>query len=125
VFQSAFQDFLRDELKVRDYALLATPGGAQCFTLAEYLPKFSWSAWRWTKFLIDVDLPGQVVLLGHENCRWYRDLRFAGFQGAPDMRQLADLRQAAAECAQRFPKCEVSAYFGRRAGHGVTFERTF
>jgi serine/threonine protein kinase len=36
--------------------------------LLDYLPKFAWAGWRWTKFLVDADRPPRIVLIGHEDC---------------------------------------------------------
>ena len=90
-YQPHFQEFLRRELGVTRYALLAIPGGVQTLTLLEYLPKFAWAGWRWMKFLKNLSNPERVVLITHDDCRWYLDNRFAGPADARE-RQIRDLR---------------------------------
>src|SRR5438067_9178462 len=56
-YQQHFEEFLVEGLKLENYSLLAIPGGIQVLNLLEYLPKFAWAGWRWTKFLVDADHP--------------------------------------------------------------------
>ena len=119
-YQQHFEEFLVEGLKLEDYSLIAIPGGIQVLTLLDFLPKFSWAAWRWAKFLVDADQPPRIVLIGHENCRWYKHL-FA--PGASRERITADLRRAAKDLQERFPKVRVELYFARTDGDGhVVFE---
>src|SRR5512136_1026520 len=102
-YQPHFQDFLKAGLGVKSYGLIAVPGGPQFLTLAEYLPKFSWVGWRWMKFLVDLSKPRRIILIGHDDCRWYHDSRFLRPREGVADRQLADLRQVRAQFAERFP----------------------
>lgn len=122
-YQPYFEDFLDNGLRLRHYALLALPGGVQTLTLAEYMPKFAWSGWRLVKFLVDVDKPQRIVLIGHQDCRWYADLRFWK-RRANDEREriIADMRKAMMECAERFPGCHVEGFFARKEKGEVVFE---
>ncbi len=120
-YQPHFQDFLRSGLKLDHYALIAVPGGAQFLTLADYLPKFSWVGWRWAKFLTDLTRPDRLVLIAHDDCRWYLDGRF---WGSPDLhaRQVADLRRAGAQWQERFGNGRVDLFYARHEKDGVSFE---
>jgi hypothetical protein len=121
-YQPHFQEFLRKRLGLDRYALVAVPGGPQFLTLAEYLPKFSWVGWRWMKFLVDLSKPRRVVLIAHDDCRWYRDARF--FHLHPDVgdRQRADLKQVRAAFAERFPGVAIDGFFARLDGDEAVFE---
>lgn len=121
-YQPYFEKFLDNSLKLDHYGLLALPGGVHSLTLAEYLPKYAWSGWRWLKFLVDVDHPTRLILLGHQDCRWYSDPRFWKQEKDERTRQIGDLREAAVECSQRFPETKVEMYFARMAGQEVIFE---
>lgn len=121
-YQPHFQEFLRQELGLERYALVAVPGGPQFLTLAEYLPKFAWAGWRWMKFLVDLSRPHRIVLIGHDDCRWYLDSRFFHARGAVGERQHADLRQLRAVFAERFPAVAVQCYFARLDGPKAVFE---
>jgi hypothetical protein len=52
-FQAGLYEFLNQGLNLNEnYDLLVIPGGPQCLTLVEYLPKFSWASWKWFRFLV-------------------------------------------------------------------------
>jgi len=121
-YQPHFQEFLKAGLGLERYGLVAVPGGPQFLTLAEYLPKFSWVGWRWMKFLVDLSRPHRVVLIGHDDCRWYLDSRFFHARGTVGERQHADLHQVRAILAERFPAVAIEAYFARLVGDEAVFE---
>lgn len=111
-YQPHFQEFLRKGLGLDQYALVAVPGGAHFLTLAEYLPKFSWVGWRWVKFILDLTRPGRVILLAHDDCRWYLDSRFAHDPARLREKVLDDLRRVRAELAERLgPTARIELYF--------------
>jgi hypothetical protein len=121
-FQPHFQDFLRKALGIEHYALIAVPGGAQFLTLADYLPKFSWAGWRWLKFVMGMGSPERVILIAHEDCRWYLDQRF--WPGASSLRekQLRDVAHVRRELAERFARSKVESYYARVEKEQVVFE---
>lgn len=122
VYQPHFQDFLRREKKLEHYALLALPGGVQGLTLEEYLPKFSWAGWRYIKFLMDLDSPSRIILIGHDDCRWYQRGPLAHLIESERNRQLADLRKVAAGWKDRFPASAVEAYYATLTSGKATFD---
>jgi hypothetical protein len=122
-FQPRFQDFLRRDLGVEHYTLVAVPGGVHFLTLVDYLPKFSWAGWRWVKFLADVAPPTRVILIAHEDCRWYHDSRFGTAPQDPRGKQVQDLQAARAGLVERFGKVPVELYYARLGDGGVVFER--
>lgn len=111
-FQAHFQEFLRDRLGIERYALVAVPGGAHFLTLVDYLPKFAWSGWRWLKFLVDLAKPRRVILIAHDDCRWYIEGRFLQ-RGNARERLVADLHQVRRALGERFPAVTVETYFAR------------
>jgi hypothetical protein len=117
-YQQHFEEFLTAGLQLEDYSLIAIPGGVQVLTLTDYLPKFSWATSRWAKFLVDADRPPRLVLIGHQDCRWYQSLRFWESGPALDQRIAADLRRAGESVQQRFPKVRVELYFARTDPQG-------
>src|SRR5262245_31698934 len=70
-YQVHCHDFVRYGLEVTRYALLAVPGGVQPLTLVDYLPKFAWAEWRWMKFLSNLTHPERIIVIAHDDCRWY------------------------------------------------------
>lgn len=111
LYQPYFQDFLRQTIGVRNYGLLALPGGVQSLTLEKYLPKFAWSGWRHIKFLMDLDEPARIILIGHDDCRWYHRGPIERLAGPERTRQEKDLRSVAASWKTRFPNAAVEAYY--------------
>lgn len=121
-FQPHFQEFLRTHVREESYGLIAVPGGAQFLTLAEYLPKFSWAGWRWVKFLGDFVKPRRVVLIAHDDCRWYLDGRFLPHGAGLRERAVEDLKKVRAGILERFPGARVELYFVRLEGGQAVFE---
>ncbi len=111
-YQPHFQEFLRKGLGLGSYALVAVPGGAQLLTLARYLPKFTWVGWRWVKFVVDLVNPARLVLIAHEDCRWYLDARFGHDPARIRERVVSDLRQVGADLKERFGGRRVELYYG-------------
>lgn len=122
-FQPHFQDFLRAELGIEHYALIAVPGGAQFLTLVDYLPKFSWAGWRWVKFIQGLNEPTRVILIAHEDCRWYLDMRFGAASQDPRAKQVRDLQKARAGLAERFGSIAIELYYARLADGRIVLER--
>ncbi len=120
--QPQFHRFLQDGLQLGRYTLIVIPGGIQSLTTLHYLPKFGWAGWRWMKFLVDLEEPPRVVLIGHDDCNWYKKVCWLNRPAALRERILTDLRQARAAVCERFPKARVDAYFARLEGDTVVFE---
>ena len=111
LYQPYFQDFLRGSIGVRNYGLLALPGGVQSLTLERYLPKFAWSGWRHIKFLMDLDEPARIVLIGHDDCRWYHRGPIERSTSPERARQERDLRAVAASWKERFPNTDIGVFY--------------
>ncbi len=122
-YQPHFQQFLRDGLKLDRYALVAVPGGAQCLTLTEYLPKFGWAGWRWMKFMMDLTKPARVIFIGHRDCRWYIENRFVQDPSLSRERQIEDMKRARAALAERFGGVPIHLFFATLTGHDASFEQ--
>lgn len=120
-FQGHFQEFLRERLGADRYGLVAVPGGPQFLTLVDYLPKFSWAGWRWLKFLVDLAQPARVILIAHEDCRWYIEGRFVQ-RGSVRERQIHDLEHVRRAISERFPGLAVETYFARLDNGAGVFE---
>jgi hypothetical protein len=112
-YQQHFEEFLTEGLKLENYSLLAIPGGVQVLAWMDYLPKFSWAVWRWSKFLVDADHPPRIVLIAHEECRWYKGLRFWESGQALNERMTSDLRRVRQSLQERFAKTQVDLYYAR------------
>lgn len=122
-YQEPFHDFVHDQLRIDRYALLAIPGGPQFLTLAEYLPKFSWVGWRWVKFLGDLGNSARVILLAHDDCRWYMDGRFGSAPPSLREKQIKDLRAVCAEMRERFGNIGIELYYARMEKGQAVFDK--
>lgn len=112
-YQPHFQDFLGKGLGLAHYALIAVPGGAQFLTLVDYLPKFSWVGWRWVKFVVDLTRPRRIILIGHQDCRWYLDFRFGADAACVREKVIADMRRVRSGLAERFSAAHIELYYAR------------
>ncbi len=112
-FQAGIHEFLSQGLRIAEsYDLLVIPGGPQCLTLVEYLPKFSWAGWRWTRFLLEAHELKRLILIAHQDCGWYKELPSHLHESAePRRRQEQDLIRAEAAIVKEFPHLSVESYY--------------
>jgi hypothetical protein len=121
-YQAPFHEFVRNELGLDKYALLAVPGGPQFLTLGEYLPKFAWAGWRWVKFLGDLGNSARIILIAHEDCRWYLDGRFGPAPANLREKQIRDMRRVCAALRERFGEVGIELYYARKEQGRAVFE---
>ncbi len=112
-FQAGLYEFLNSGLKLgAKYDLLVIPGGPQCLTLADYLPKFSWASREWFRFLLEAHAPKRIILIAHQDCGWYKSLpAFLHSGSEPRQRQEEDLRRAREALTRDFPGLNVELYY--------------
>ena len=112
-FQTGLHEFLNDALRLNgNYDLLVLPGGPQCLTLVEYLPKLSWALTKWLRFLVEGHELKQMVLIAHQDCGWYKQLPFHLFGSSdPRRHQEDDLRRVKHAMAKDFPHVRVDLYY--------------
>jgi len=121
-YQPHFQEFLTKGLGLGHYGLVAVPGGAQLLTMADYLPKYSWAGWRWIKFMMNLSQPNRVVLIAHEDCRWYLDPRFGYDTTSIEARQINNLEQVRRSMIERFGARRVDLYYARLESGRAAFQ---
>ena len=120
-YQPHFQEFLQTGLGLAHYALIAVPGGPHCLTLSDYLPKFAWAGWRWVKVMERVAQPERIILIAHDDCRWYVSMGFVSAMTRLRERQIEDLKTARTELVERF-STKVDLYYARLEGDHAVFE---
>lgn len=119
-FQAQFHNFLKESLKLGDdYFLIAVPGAAHFLTLVEYLPKFAWAGRRWLRFLQKQFELERIILIGHEQCLWYEQMRALRVVSAREQQE-ADLRKVVAELRSEF-NVPAEAYFAALEEGNVKF----
>jgi hypothetical protein len=112
-FQAGIREFLNRGLNLgENYDLLIIPGGPQCLTLVEYLPKFAWAGSKWFRFLIENHELKRLILIAHQDCGWYENLPVHLHSSAkPRERQEEDLRRAHRALMRDFPEISVELYY--------------
>lgn len=93
-YRSYHARFVEEHLGLTDYDLLALPGGSQVLNLV-VLPKIRTFFYKMVWFLGKKHHPKKIVLLGHEDCSWYKDYRFGPVHVDLKERQLTDLKTVA------------------------------
>jgi hypothetical protein len=122
-FLPHFQDFCRTALKMDHYALIAVPGGPQVLTLLGFLPKFSWVGWRWVKFMVDLTRAERIVLIVHDDCRWYLQSLFGHNAARIHERMIEDAQKVRVELLERFGQRTIEIYHARLEGNCASFDR--
>jgi hypothetical protein len=112
-FQSAFREFMAQTLKLEGkYDLMVLPGGPLSLTLAEYLPKFSWSSWKWLRFFVEHHEIRRLILIQHQDCGFYKTMPHHLHSSTdPRQRQEQDLRRSAAALKKDFPSLAVELFY--------------
>ncbi len=112
-FQAGIREFLDRGLKLgENYDLLIIPGGPQCLTLVEYLPKFAWVGGKWFRYLVENHELKRMILIAHQDCGWYESLPLHLHSSAkPRDRQVEDLRRAYRSLMKEFPEIRVELYY--------------
>jgi hypothetical protein len=111
-FQHANHEFLAEGLRLPTYALISIPGGGHFLSLERVLPKYAKIGSQAIAFHVKRARPGRFVLIGHEDCLFFKEKAQYFFSEA-DMaeKQMANLRRARAVLAERFPGLPVDTYF--------------
>jgi hypothetical protein len=122
-FQPHFQDFLSKHLSLDHYALIAVPGGAQLLKVLDFLPKFSWVGWRWIKFMVDLTQAERIILIVHDDCRWYLQDLFGHDRARVHERMIDDALRVRAGLLERFGDRAIEVYHARLAGTRAVFDR--
>jgi hypothetical protein len=111
-FQAGFYAFLNLKLGLEEnYDLLVLPGGPQCLTLVEYLPKFSWAGWKWFRFLVESHNLRRLILIQHQDCGWYKELPFHLHSSTEPRQRQEEVRRARVALAKERPELSVELYY--------------
>lgn len=112
-FQAGIREFLNRGLNLgENYDLLIIPGGPQCLTLVEYLPKFSWAGTRWFRYLLENHDLKRLILIAHQDCGWYKSLPLHLHSSRnPRERQEEDLRRAHRSLMKDFSELQIELYY--------------
>jgi hypothetical protein len=121
-YQPHFQDFLRKGLSLAHYAPIVVPGGPHLLAPLDFLPKFNWVGWRWTKFMVDLTRAERVILIVHDDCRWYLQSVFQHDRARVHERMVEDARRVRANLLERFGPRKIDIYYARLVGNRASFD---
>ena len=71
-FQTAFRRFVTEELGLCNYAPLVIGGSVHAFGSQRFLPENFKVLWEQIKFFIKNAGIKQVIIINHDDCRWYQ-----------------------------------------------------
>jgi hypothetical protein len=71
--------------------------------------------------MVDVVAVRRIILIAHDDCRWYQDMRFGLHSTNLCERQVADLSRVRASCQERFENARVDLYYARPEDGRVVF----
>lgn len=118
-FQQGFREFLTRGLGLATYALIATPGGGHFLTLENVLPKVAKVGRQSMAFHVHRARPRRVVLVGHEDCLFFRERVELFLPGIDtNAKQAANLRRARTIAGEVFPGLPVELYFAHALADG-------
>lgn len=101
--------FLHTTLGLPDYDLIAVPGGALSLAPAPQLPKMQWALARWLGFLVHAHRLDRLILIAHEDCRWYLNV-FGPGADVPRL-QRQDLAAAREHLRGMYPQMRLESYY--------------
>ena len=122
-FQPHFQDFLGKRLELDHYALIAVPGGHQVLKALDFLPKYSWAGWRWMKFMVDLTRAERIIMIAHDDCRWYLQSLFGHDPVRIHEHMIDDAVRAREVLLERFGHRTIEIYYARLVGTQAVFEQ--
>ncbi|MBI3866770.1 MAG: hypothetical protein HY290_33235 [Planctomycetia bacterium] len=121
-FGEQVDDLLFKTLKLPRYDRLVVPGGAACLAGHFTAYREEEGVAEQLRFLLAVHEVRHVVLIAHQDCAYYTQWLHVRPIQLED-RQRADLGKAVRHVKRFGIDLVVSAYFARRQGDRVSFER--
>ena len=124
-FQTAFRQFIRDELNVRMPMVIALPGVTSHFGMSSALPK-NWAAMKsHIRTMTERHDVGRVILINHDDCRGYAKIaeHFGGLTkiAAAQREHLHGLSNFIRE--EFLPHAQFELYQAHIVGKEVEFEK--
>jgi hypothetical protein len=120
-FQTAFRRFVTEELGIRSYMPVVIGGGVHALGAQSFFPKNFKILWEQIKFGHQLAKPRQIIIINHEDCKWYEKMR--GYHpkiGLPEKGK-QDLGYAARLLLKDFAGVDVRAYWASIVNGKVLF----
>ena len=113
-------EFLHHGLGLPRYDRVAVPGGAACLASHFLFSREESAMERQLRFLIAAHDLDEVVLIAHQDCAFYKQLRL--HERSIQDQQFRDLATVARRVTALASHLTVSAYFARKVGGFIRFE---
>lgn len=108
------EEFVRESLQAGHRTdWMCVPGGVEPLTLLSFVPKDFNFMRRRLEALVAAHGTSRVILIAHEDCAWYRQLKIGPLKLDLRGRQTGDLRRAARVIHEMIPGVGVETYFAR------------
>ncbi len=121
-FQKAFRLFINEELGIANYTPIIIGGGVHSFGLQSFLPKNFKILWEQIKFFVKEGKLSQVIIINHEDCKWYEKMK--GYRSSINLPVLGrkDLFIASEKILEDFAGVEVRSFFASLDSDEIIFE---
>jgi len=120
-FQSAFRRFVTEELGISSYIPIIIGGGVHAFGVQSFLPKNFKILWGQIRFFIRESGVKQVIIINHEDCRWYEKLKGYHPKIQLPLKGKLDLETAALTILKEFGDIKVRTFWAGLEDDGVVF----
>jgi hypothetical protein len=121
-FQTAFRRFITEELGIKAYTPLIIGGGLHAFGMQSFLPKNFKILWEQIKFFVKEGHLKRVIIINHEDCRWYGKMKGYHPSVALPLKGQLDLRTAASLILRDFAGVSVESYWAGLDGEHIYFK---
>jgi len=121
-FQTAFRRFVNDELGIAAYAPIIIGGGVHAFGVQSFLPKNFKILWEQVKFFVKEGGINQIIIINHEDCKWYEKMKGYGSTLDLPLKGKLDLQTAARVILNDFARVQVRTFWAGIDGDRVSFK---
>jgi len=123
-FQTAFRRFINEELGIRNYTPVIVGGGVHAFGVQSFLPKNFKILWEQVKFFVREGRLTQIVIINHDDCKWYEKMQGYHPGIRLPLKGKLDLESAARTILSDFAHVRVRTFWAGLDGSRITFTET-
>lgn len=110
-FQVAIRRFVVETLGLGNYLPIVEGGGVHALRAQQYSPREFETLWHQVTFMLNLFKLPEVILIGHQDCRWYQN-HAEHFEGVePEVRCRIDLPMVADMLISKLPSLRVRCFW--------------
>lgn len=121
-FQVPIRRFVTESLGVKNYLPIIRGGGVHALGAKGYAPREFETLWHQVTFMLDLFKLPEVIIFGHEDCRWYQNHAEHYHGVAPGTKCRTDLPMVAAMLHEAYPAMTIRLFWAGIDGENVRFE---